>query len=461
MGRLFWKIFLWFWLAMLAMGSTVALTVYLYVQAHDQDPEGPLAHFARDKVTLVATVLKHGGVDATREVLSMKSNHPMQVLVVDQQGKELLGREIPIDEMSPIVEHTVLAPDQKSYRVFIGMPAWDSFWKHRQHQKRKHGPSILLKVLVVVLVSGMFCWGLAWYLSRPLRHLRDAVRRFGEGELDTRLGERWCRVRHKNPLRLKYKRHRQCRDEIFELGQDFDQMAERLQALVFSHRQLLHDVSHELRSPLARLQVAMELARRNPQEMETALQRIEREAGRLEDLVGQVLILARLDSGQQPECADYVDMAALLEDLVDDARFEAGDDGPKVVCELESQPTLKVNAELLHRALENVLRNALRHSPDGGEVSVSLKADAQNWNISICDQGPGVAEDRLDDLFEAFVRIDSARSRSDGGFGLGLAIARRAIEAHGGSIRAANQSSGGLCIEMALPKEALDGPALK
>jgi two-component system sensor histidine kinase CpxA len=229
-------------------------------------------------------------------------------------------------------------------------------------------------------------------------------------------------------------------------------MAERLQGLVSAQQQLLSDVSHELRSPLARLQVALGLARKRagcgaPPE----LARIDREAERLEELVGQVLSLSRLDVGAPVALNDYVDLPALLETVAEDANFEAGSAaGPVTV--LSTDPvTLQVNAELIHRALENILRNAARYTRAGTPVEVAQRVAGKQVEIDVCDRGPGVTPDKIGRLFDPFVRIDNARDRGSGGYGLGLAIARRAIERHGGTVSAENRVGGGLCVRIRLP----------
>jgi two-component system OmpR family sensor kinase len=248
------------------------------------------------------------------------------------------------------------------------------------------------------------------------------------------------------------------RDEIADLARDFDQMAARLQQLIAARDQLLHDVSHELRSPLARLQVAIDLARQNPQRLATTLDRVDAESRRLDELVGELLTLSRVESGA-PDFDDYFDLGELLRKVVADARFEAQASNVGIVANIAEDmemPALRGNAELMRRALENIVRNALHHSIGGQQVTVELACD-RGFTIRIADQGPGVPEQALETMFEPFVRIgDGAAGKASSGFGLGLAIARRAVEAHGGTIRAENRQPKGLSVEIRLPLPNLE-----
>jgi two-component system OmpR family sensor kinase len=273
---------------------------------------------------------------------------------------------------------------------------------------------------------------LAWYLTRPLRALRWAFDAAARGRLDTRVGPRIGRRR----------------DEIADLGRDFDRMAGQLQTLVSSQRRLLHDVSHELRSPLARLQAAIGLLRQDPGRLEPSLERIEREATRLDELVGEVLTLARLETGNGNPGARPVDLADLVASIAEDARFEAQACGRRLRAEIAPSAQVMGNAELLHRAVENIVRNAIKYTGEGTQVAVALRAEGGRALVSVADQGPGIPQADLARVFEPFYRVanDSAK-----GFGLGLAIAQLAVQAHGGTIRAANAAEGGLRVEIDLP----------
>jgi len=290
-------------------------------------------------------------------------------------------------------------------------------------------------LLAGVLASLAFSAGLAWYVVKPIGHLRQAFRAVAAGALHTRVRARMGRRR----------------DEFSDLGHDFDSMTGQLEALISAQRRLLHDISHELRSPLARLQAAIGLVRQNPKQLEAMLERLEREITRLDELVDEVLTLARLDSGLPGAASQTFDLLALLDDVMADAQFEAEAVNKCVTYRSEGEALLTGRADLLVRAVENVVRNAIRYTPEGECVEVQGCSDSarQQVRITVCDRGPGVAEDELETIFQPFYR--SPGSPSGSGYGLGLAIARRAIEAHGGQILAGNRVEGGLRVEIILP----------
>ncbi len=281
---------------------------------------------------------------------------------------------------------------------------------------------------------------LAWYLTHPISRLRTGFDRLAHGDLAVRLKPEMGRRR----------------DEIADLAGDFDTMAERLQQLVRARDQLMHDVSHELRSPLARLNMAIGLARQTPQRMEETLTRIEHETGRLDVLVGELLTLARVESGD-PQLDGYFEIEGLVRTVVDDARFEADASGVQVRTNVEDasgerpRPTVKGNSELLRRAIENIVRNALRFSKRGQTVDVDVDADqaARSYILRIRDEGPGVPPESLQVMFDPFIRVHEVGFGK--GYGLGLAIARRTILAHSGSILAENRPEGGLAVTVRLP----------
>jgi two-component system sensor histidine kinase CpxA len=244
-------------------------------------------------------------------------------------------------------------------------------------------------------------------------------------------------------------------DELESLAVDFDYMTERIQTLVNTQQNLLNDVSHELRSPLARLQVAVGLAQqKNGNNITDELERIELETTRINDLLGQVLTLARLDSNTIEQHNDYVDLLALLEEIAIDANFEAATDNKCVLVQSSTRCSIPANLDLLHRALENIVRNAVKYTVNDSTVTIRLKKlerPTPRVLIEICDHGDGVPDSLLARLFEPFFRVATARDRNSGGYGLGLAIAKRAINAHMGTIKAHNLVAGGLCVSIELP----------
>lgn len=285
----------------------------------------------------------------------------------------------------------------------------------------------------LLLVSYPF----ARQIVRPILQLRSAAQRLASGDLSARVGGHLGRRK----------------DEIGQLGRDFDAMAERLQGLVNAQRRLIADVSHELRSPLARLQVAVALGRRRGiPEMEGLLARIEEEGHRLNALIEQLLLLSRLESGSAPERSDVVDLASLAREVAADAAFEA-EAASRIVEVVTSGPViLRGDAGLLRSTLENVVRNAVRYTAPGTCVTITVhREESSSAVVEVRDAGPGVPEQDLALLFRPFTRVAESRDRNSGGVGLGLAIAERAVHAHGGSILAENMPHGGLLVRIRLP----------
>jgi two-component system sensor histidine kinase CpxA len=260
--------------------------------------------------------------------------------------------------------------------------------------------------------------------------LQTAVDRFGKGDLDSRAEE---------------SRH----DELGELAGTFNRMADRIQTLLAAERRLLLDVSHELRSPLARLSVAVELARSGG-DSGLPLDRIQKEADRLNDLITQMLEVTRVEGDPGARKLTHIHLDQLIGGLVDDCSIEAHARGCSL--EMAKGPSIAIDGdgELLRRAIENVMRNAIRHAPPDSKIEVSLGNGGGRAKVRVRDYGPGVPEDALPRLFDPFYRVDTDRNRGSGGVGLGLSIARRAVELHHGSLRASNASPG-LLVEIELP----------
>ena len=283
------------------------------------------------------------------------------------------------------------------------------------------------------LVSLVFAGLLAWYFARPIRLLRGAFAAVVSGEIDTRVGSA---MGGRN-------------DELADLGKNFDDMAGQLGDLLNAQRNLLHDVSHELRSPMARLQATADLIRQQPERGAEFAERIVRDTERMDRLIGELLTLARLDSGIQDAIPESVDLGEVIADIAEDARIEAEERGCTIDLALNGELWLHGDRELLHRAIENVVRNALHHSPPGGLVRVAGQVEGNRLRLSISDQGRGVPDEALDKIFQPFYR--GGGKTWGGGYGLGLAIAERVIAAVDGQIRAKNADSGGLVVEIDLP----------
>lgn len=314
----------------------------------------------------------------------------------------------------------------------------------------------LIPMLVGTFASLLFAALLAWYFSKPIRHLREGFVAAADGKFDMRLSDAMGGRR----------------DELADLGRGFDVMTSRLSTLIKGQTRLLHQVSHELRSPLARMQLAIGLAKQQPDKMQASLARIELESQRMDKLVGELLELSRLESGVVNIHKELIDVKELLASVMDDAQFEADAKNIKInITEVHSKHathtndvdfTLIAQPELLHRAIENVVRNALKYSPIGGVVDIAIGLEtSQNTNqlkLSIADYGCGVPPAELESIFQPFMRASNANSSINGadgkgtdGHGVGLAIAKQVIEAHGGTIVASNNSSGGLLVTILLP----------
>jgi len=300
----------------------------------------------------------------------------------------------------------------------------------------KPPPLPWLHIATGLLASLASAAGIAWYVARPVRRLKQAFAAASDGDLSLRVAPGMGRRR----------------DELADLGRDFDRMSERLHNLLEAQTRLLHDVSHELRSPLARLHAAIGLARQEPARFEETMARLEREGERMNQLVGELLTLSRLEAGVQGK-AEVLELDELMAELVEDARLEAV--ARKQIVEVEECRGLRVlaNPELLHRAVENVVRNALKHAPDGSTIRIVSSAQAAGrCRISVFDPGPGVPEDELPFIFEPFRRT---RNAVGNGHGLGLAIARRVMSSIDGTITANNLAGGGFRVTLEMP---LAGP---
>jgi two-component system OmpR family sensor kinase len=290
-------------------------------------------------------------------------------------------------------------------------------------------------VITTLAASLATALALAWYVAKPIRSLRTAFDAVAGGDLDARVAPT-IGSRH---------------DELADLGRDFDRMADRLQESMNRQRHLLHNVSHEVRSPLARLQAAVGLLRLKHGAEEPVVERIEEEIVRIDSLVGGLLQLSRFETGELSGTAEDIDMQELVREVVADANFEAQSMGRLVTWGDETAGVVSGRASMLHGALDNVIRNALKYAPECIDIIVetSLSDSREHYLVRVLDTGPGVPQHELADVFTPFFR--SAESAVTDGHGLGLAIARRAIEAHGGTISASNRRAGGLAVVMALP----------
>ncbi len=458
MNRLFVRIFLWFWLITALIVAALVVTSPFFTRSRPRfdrwqhRSESTVERVAQDVAGKFERQVAGGESPGPEQLLHRRRPHPpVQVFVVDPSFHDVYGQPLP-PEVAHLAETVRRGGEPRTER------SGSSYTAARLVRTRDgttlvvvattHRPPrvvdlleprfLLPRLAALLALVGVLTFLLARRLTAPIEALRAATRRLAAGNLAARVGPPMTRRR----------------DELGDLADDFDTMAERLQALLESQKRLIRDVSHELRSPLARLGVALELARRGEEnEREEALDRIGLEADRFNDMIGQLLTLSRLETGAESLAEEKVELDALLRAVVDDARFEARRRGIEIDLESTGACTVTGTPELLRSAVDNVLRNAVRYSPGDGRVRVTLTfGDTSEAHIAVSDQGPGVPEADLPHLFEAFFRTGSARDRGSGGTGLGLAIAAAAIRAHGGRVFAANRSPHGLEVQIELPR---------
>lgn len=450
MGRLFWKIFLSFWLSLLLVLFISNWGTALYLQSQGENQrESNRTQLIESRLDAIQNALHYGGIYAANRLFGRRKQPPrpfVELTISDHSGMVLIHkkrRRMPPPRPDIVIEQIKQSSmDQQGQQYFITakvikrarVPPLFGFLR----LSKKLPMLLIIWFGVAIVISGAVCFWLAWYLTKPIRYLQSASHRLAEGELSTRVANKMA---GRN-------------DEISDLGKDFDYMAARLESLLASQKQLLSDISHELRSPLARLQVAVGLVHQKTSSAALELERIEVEISRIDELVGQLLTLSRLETERGIQTEDCIDLALLLKDIVHDADFEARDQHKQVVLTVEQTWMLDVNVELLRRAIENIVRNAIRYTAEHTQVTVSLsrsKIFPDYIQIEIIDQGLGVPEEQLEQVFEPFVRVSNSRDRQSGGYGLGLAIAQRAVQLHKGKIRAKNLEKGGFCVAVLLP----------
>jgi len=449
MKSLFLRIFLSFWMAQ-ALFVVLAILVTVAFRPRSSTWEGLRTTVLNEAVS----AYEEGGELRLRQYMeNLETTQHLRAYLFNEQGVEVSHRTAPdwamrvasggprmphdgfIIPAPPVQRDSRASSDGKHrYTLVLGLPPGPRVF---------FGPRGLPVpgLIIAIISSGLVCYFLAWYLTTPIVRLRAATRQLAAGDLTARSGA---------PASNK-------RDEIAGLMRDFDAMAERLELLVKAQSRLLNDISHELRSPLARLNVALGLARqRAGVESADMLDRIELEASRLNELIGRILTLARLEDGEQRVPQTPVPLGELVANVAEDAEFEAQERHCHVHTAIpEGDWGVRGNDSLLHSAVENVVRNAIRYTQEGTSVEIALASEEGDGGreavLSVSDSGPGVPPDALGKLFEPFYRLDDARGRLTGGVGLGLAITERAVRFHGGKVTAFNRAEGGLMVEIRLP----------
>lgn len=447
---LFLKIFLWFWLAIALMVGVVFIVNW----STQGEPlvrqwQTFIGEAANSNSLTAAQIYANEGKSGLDEYLSRVSSNERVNAVglfaanrqqiagtnVSAEAQSLFDRAIQSDkvEFDRVPEETFVAKkvvlrngETAVYIMQLKRPPQTTLLTEIQNR--------ILQILAVILTGGLVCYGLALYLSSPIGKLREATQKLARGDLRTRVADE-VGNRH---------------DELAALARDFDEMAERIENLINSQKRLTRDVSHELRSPLARLNVALELAKaKSNGDTNKLLDRIEREGRQLNDMISQILTLSKLESQSETIEKREINIGKLVERVVADADFEAESLGKKVEIVTNSDSKIFGNENLLRSAVENVLRNAVRYTNE--KVEVSVNGNASETVIKIRDYGSGVPEAELAKLFTPFHRVAEARDRKSGGVGLGLAIAEQAVQAHKGKIKAENAKDGGLIVEIKLP----------
>jgi two-component system, OmpR family, sensor histidine kinase CpxA len=450
MKSLFLKIFLSFWMAQ-ALFLVLAIVVTLAFRPRTSSWESLLATALNDSVN----AYEQGGTPALQEYLeNLERTQRVRVFLFNENMEDLSHRGAP-----DWAVRVATGGPRKSREGFIFPAPPPVLRDSRASSDGQHRYTLLLSpppgprlflgprglpipgVVIAVISSGLVCYLLAWVLTMPVVRLRAATRRLAAGDLSARAGAPNLRKR----------------DEVAGLMRDFDAMAERLENLVKAQSRLLNDISHELRSPLARLNVALGLARqRSEPESADMLDRIELEAGRLNELIGRLLTLARMEDGEQHVPSTVVLLDEVVLTVAEDAEFEAQARHCHVHSEIPAGNwPVHGDPSLLHSAIENVVRNAIRYTREGTTVEIHLekaeKAGRLEAVVRVTDCGDGVPADALEKMFQPFYRLDSARGRTTGGVGLGLAITERAVRFHGGRVSATNRAGGGLMVEIRLP----------
>ena len=430
---LFWRIFLSFWLAAVLLAASFFL---LGRYSSSETIDKTLTKLKAQAEVVAALWKNEGGRPAVRHWLFQQSEDE-RPLLLDETGQPPMRRHRMMHARKPW-RYSPISPGvkyEKHGRVTIAaaLPGIEPrlFLVRQLGPAQLHNMSRPLMLVISVAVIALVSLLLAYMLVRRIRVLRETVSVITDGDLSARVN---------------ISGH----DEVSALASDFNLMADRINEMMSSQRQLVSDVSHELRSPLARLRIALELAERseNPQSM---LAKIEKEASELEQLVSSLLSLSRMESGQSVLEKQMVMLCPLIQKIIDDANFEGEATQRRVVLETCEDIELLLDPVLIQSAIENVIRNALRYTPEGGKVTVRSINTGNNIEIIIDDEGPGVAKDKLDRLFEPFTRVDEARDRDSGGYGLGLAITGKTMLAHGGKAHAENLPQGGLRVTLILP----------
>ncbi|WP_262264862.1 ATP-binding protein [Pantoea dispersa] len=443
-GRMFWKILLGFWIVFVIISQLLWLGFTLSGNRHEPPEIVAVRRIVNLQMASAVSVLERGGPSSLDDMMADWEPNDRQFFSVIQHARPATTPDNAPPEtfnqpfhgpFPQVIVRWVKGSDGKEYEL-----RYDVKGLREDSSMGGGGPRRILNIPEPMFTFAgalglLFSLLLAWNLTRPMRQLREGFARVSRGDLSVRL----------------YPVMRRRHDELSIVAQDFDAMVERLDTLVKAREELLHDISHELRSPLARLQLATGLARQTPESVASSLNRIDEEARRLDKMIGELLTLSRAEHESMPG-EQYFDLTGLLHAVVTDVRYEAQIPGVHVdfLVDENADYTVRGNAELIRRGVENVLRNALRFSHQGQHISVQLQAENQWLAIRVRDQGPGVDDEKLSSIFDPFVRVNSPLMGK--GYGLGLSIVRKVVLAHHGEVQAVNRPEGGLEVTLRLPR---------
>ena len=450
MRSLFLKIFFWFWGTAILTGIALILSFVLQRGGVPDRWHAALKDAAGIYGRAAVGEMERGGPSAVAAYLEdLSRTAHTQACLFYQNGTSVAGDRC--DSFRSLIERIADSSGHSAFDIRYGLvrvalqvssrngPPYVFATQLPAGPRAAFGPNpggLALHWIVAFGVSGLICYLLARYLTRPILQLQAASRQLAAGKLETRAATDAGRRS----------------DELGELIRDFNAMAERIEDLVSSQRQLISDVSHELRSPLARLIVAMDLARER-KGGDPAFDRMEKDFERLSEMVGRLLTVARLDAASASVEMKTLNLRALVAEVVSDAEFAAGERQRSVHFPAGVDLYVQGNADLLRSAIENIVLNALRYTASGTAVDVHLQADTASASaqLTVRDHGPGVPDKELQNIFRPFYRVDNARDEQSGGAGLGLAITDRVIRLHRGSVTAANAAKGGLELRVRIP----------
>ena len=441
------RILFTFWLTLLLV---VVSMVLIFIAQRNDDHSVQSMPPIKTGEALTLKLLSQDYQDISRWFQQQDPNDTRRIYVVNE-GNEILGRRLPkplkyinrqLSSTQPFIHRKrrgfilvgryLLLPDGHNVNILIRSRDPNKPPMHRIIAEQWVG-----FLLSAIIISGLISYLLALYIVKPIILLRNATQKLASGDLS---------IRVQDDIKAQH-------GEVSLLAHDFDHMANRLEKTISSHKHLIQDISHELRSPVARLQLALELCKKrlNIADDQIDIARIEKECEQINTIINTLLNLPAYELEPSLAFQDNVDLTRLLNNICDDLNFTHKDKPIALTLHTQESIWLMANEQLLRSAIENVLKNAQYYHQGLSSIEVSMDIEQQQVVICCCDQGQGVSQQQLEEIFKPFYRISEARERSSGGHGLGLAISKRAIELHNGKIYAKNLHPHGLCVTLSLP----------